>query len=318
MNVEFNAKKAFCVMDVMPALRSRFEAVISAYAEHVLGDVDDSRLAKIIVTDNFIDDVQAFQREHLGGRSQVTNNSYGRAMGKSILSEKDDHYYIFLDAEYGSFIIDDEIFSAIVEKLDEETKTQMLTQRAKAINILAHELEHYKFDVAYMLPETDSSLEGQYKNLLIRMYNEYAACRNAMKISSVAAIPYDEEYMQSIEGYIMDQRSKYNHRQVSLSRFCSLFHQYTFQALMNISANMGSKHGIGSDDVVFTNCLCRDVIEALENGLSETYSTAEINRAIQFPESLMDWISKYYACFRVYIEDTADGIYYDIPAFLDD
>ena len=305
-------------MDVIPALKSRFEAVISAYAEHVLGDVDDSRLAKIIVTDNFIDDVQTFQREHLGGRSQVTNNSYGRAMGKSILSEKDDHYYIFLDAEYGSFIIDDEIVGAIVGILDEETKTQMLTQRAKAINILAHELEHYKFDVVYTIPKIDSSFEGQYNNLLIRMYDEYAACRNAMKVSPVAAIPYDEEYMQRIEDHIMEQRSKYNHRQVSLNRFCSLFHQYTFQALMNISAIIGSKHGIESDDVVFANCLCADVIEALENGFSEAYSTAAISRAIQFPESLTDWISKYYACFRVYIEDTADGIYYDIPSCLDD
>lgn len=313
MVVEFNAKKAFSVMDMIPALKSRFEEVILAYAKYVLGEVDDTYLAKIIVTDNFVEDVQAFQREHLGGRTQVTNNDYGRAMGKTIHSEKDDRHYIFLDAEYGSFLIDDEIFATVFEKLDEDVKQPMLAHRSKAINILAHELEHYKFHILFVDPEEDFSLSGQYRKLLLRMYNEYAACRNAMNVSTVAAIPYDEEYMQNIETFIMEQRSKYNHHQVSLDKFCSLFHQYTFQALMNISANIGSKHGIGSDTAIFEHCLCGDIIVKLEQGFAKAYDTAEAGKEIQFPETLIDWVSEYYACFRVYLEDTADGIYYDIP-----
>lgn len=313
MIVEFNAKKAFAVMDVMPVLKSRFEEVISVYANHVLGDVDGSHLAKIIVTDNFVEDVQDFQREHLGGKTQVTNNDYGRAMGKTILSEKDGYHYIFLDAEYGSFIIDDEIFGAVIEKVDEDVKQPMLAHRSKAINILAHELEHYKFHMLFVEPEEDFSLFGQYKKLLLRMYNEYAACRNAMNVSTVAAIPYDEDYMQNIESYIMEHRSKYNHRQISLNEFCSLFHHYTFQALMNISANIGSKHGIDSDTTVFDHCLCGDIIIKLEKGFADTYDTAETGKEIQFPDTLIDWISEYYACFQVYLEDTSDGIYYDIP-----
>lgn len=313
MIVEFNAAKAFSVMDIMPALKSRFEEVISAYANHILGDVDGSRLAKIIITDNFVEDVQAFQREHLGGKTQVTNNDYGRAMGKNILSEKDDLHYIFLDAEYGSFIIDDEIYGAVIEKLDEDVRTEFLAHRSKAINILAHELEHYKFDILYATAEMDTSLEGQYKKLLLRMYDEYNACRNAMKMSAVAAVPYDEDYMQSIESYILEQRAKYNNLRISLDEFCKIFHQYTFQALMNISANIGSKHGVESDVVVFDHCLCGDIIEELERGFADTYAIAEANNEIRFPEFLMNWISQYFACFQVYIEDTEDGIYYDIP-----
>ena len=55
------------------------------------------------------------------------------------------------------------------------------------------------------------------------------------------------------------------------------------------------------------------IVEELEKGFADTYAIAESNNKIRFPEFLEDWISKYYACFQVYIEDTEDGIYYDIP-----
>ena len=316
MKVIFNAKKAFGFLDVTPELKQRFELVFSKLAEQVLTGANYNNLESIIATDNFVDDVLAFQRENLNGVEGVTSNEYGRAFGKMIYVPTQEKYYVFLDAEYASFLIDDTIFDAIISNLngDKELTNCIVVQRQCAMNLLAHELEHYKFANSQTAPIVDvDNLDSQYERMMFELFDEYNAARKATEVSSVSVFSYDEEYMLKIEKYIMDNRWKYNTREIDLNQFVALFHQYTRQALMYIAANIGSKHGSENDKNIFDSCRCSPLIRALEEDFDCLFTKAHKGEKVIISTRLIDWLKEYYELFKVYISKTAQGLYYEIP-----
>lgn len=312
LKVEFNAQKALCVYDVFPALKERYELVVSGFAEQLLAGADATKLEKIIITEHFIDDVLSFQREKLNSTGEVTNNEYGRAFGKLLYAPQEEKYYIFLDSEYASFLIDDEILDAMTSKLDDNTKGVIFQQRRCAMNLIAHELEHFKFALTHTSDKSDTSLRGQCKQLLFQLFDEYCASRNATEISGGSVFQYDGDYMLKIEKYIMQQRWSYNTRELSLNEFVGIFHQYTRQALMNIVAHIGAKHGTASTTEVSQNCRCGDTIEELEKMFCAMFASVQDGQSLVIQDELVEWLLGYYAKFEVYISDT-NGLYYSIP-----
>lgn len=315
MTVDFRATKVLGALDIntITGLKERIELVIAGMAEQVLAGVDASNLEQIIVTDKFVDDVLAFQQEHLGGVKGVTNNEYGRAFGKMIFDPTGKRYYIFLYSEYLSFLLDDAILEPIVSKMPNKLKDEVLFNRRCAINLLAHELEHFKFAITQKEPDLGESLDDQIKKLLYQLFDEYCACRNSMAFSDFSLIPYDEGYMQDIEEHIMDNRLKYNWRNLSLDDFVGVFHAYTRQALMNIAANLGAKHGTENATAIFENCLCGGILHEIETEFDSLYSTMQADATIDISDALVAWIKNYYELFGVSISETPDGLYYDIP-----
>lgn len=316
MTVNFNAKKAFGFLDVTPELKQRFELVFSNFAEQVLVDTDYNNLESIIATDNFVDDVLAFQRENLNGIEGVTSNEYGRAFGKMIYVPTQEKYYVFLDSKYASFLIDDTIFDAIISALngDKELIDRIVLQRQCAMNLLAHELEHYKFANIHTAPIMDvDSLDSQCERFMFELFDEYNAARKATKASSVSVFSYDEKYMLKIEKYIMDNRWKYNTREIDLNEFVVLFHQYTRQALMYIAANIGSQHGVESDKTLFENCRCYSITRKLAQEFDGLFSSIQGGEKIVISSRLVELLKEYYGVFNVYISETNRGLYYDIP-----
>lgn len=316
MTVIFNAKKAFGFLDVTPELKQRFELVFSKFAEQVLTGANYGNLESIIVSDNFVDDVLAFQRENLNGVEGVTSNEYGRAFGKMIYVPKQEKYYVFLDAEYVSFLIDDTIFDAIIDNLkgDKELINRIVVQRQCAMNLLAHELEHYKFANSQTASSVDiDSLDSQCERMMFELFDEYNAARNATEASSVSVFSCDEEYMLKIEKYIMDNRWKYNTREIDLNQFVALFHQYTRQALMYIAANIGSQHGVESDKTIFENCRCYSLTQELAQEFDSLFAKLQGGEKIVISIRLVEWLKEYYELFKIYISETAHGWYYDIP-----
>ena len=316
MKVFFNAKKAFCFLDVTPDLKQRFELVLAKFAEQILAGTDYSNLENITVTDDFVNDVLTFQRENLDGVEGVTSNEYGRAFGKMIYVPRQQKYYIFLDAEYMSFLIDDAILDAVVFGMngDEESIDRIICQRQCAMNLLAHELEHYKFANAQSAPDVElESLDGQSEKFMYELFDEYYASRRATNVSSVSVFSYDEEYMLKIEKYIMDNRFKYNTGKIDISSFVPMFHQYTRQALMYIAANIGSKRGVESEQAIFENCRCYSLIQELEQEFDLLFSSTQKGEKIVISNRLVEWLKKYYGVFNIYISETVLGWYYDIP-----
>lgn len=315
MTVFFNAQKAFCAIDITPELKQRFELVILKFAEQVLSGEQNSKLESITITDHFVDDVLAFQREHLNGVEGVTSNEYGRAFGKMIYVPSQEKYHIFLDSEYGAFLVDDEIMDVVISRMNGNRAliNNIVTQRKCAMNLLAHELEHYKLAKAQVAPRANGSFDNYCESVIFELFDEYNASRRSIEVSHVSVFTYDEEYMLKIEKYILDQRLKYNKRKLSLNQFVSLFHQYTRQALMYIAANIGSKHGNEDDQPVFEECRCSSLIKDLEQAFGNLFCLVQRDEKIAVSRSLVDWLKKYYELFGVYISETAEGWYYDIP-----
>ena len=315
MTVFFNAQKALCAINITPELKQRFELVILKFAEQVLLGEHNSKLENITITDHFVEDVLAFQREHLNGIEGVTSNEYGRAFGKMIYVPSQEKYHVFLDSEYGSFLIDDEIMDVFISRMngDRELINNIVTQRKCAMNLLAHELEHYKFANNQVAPGVNGSFENYCERVMFELFDEYNASRRAIEVSPVSVFTCDEEYMLKIETYIMDQRLEYNKRKISLNQFVSLFHQYTRQALMYIAANVGSKHGVKNDLPVFEKCRCFSLIKDLEQAFGKLFSLSQQGEKIVVSRSLVKWLKEYYELFGVYISETAEGWYYEIP-----
>lgn len=315
MTVFFNAQKAFCAIDITPELKQRFELVISKFAEQVLLGENDCKLESITITDNFVDDVLAFQRENLNGVEGVTHNEYGRAFGKMIFVPDQKKYHVFLDSEYGSFLIDDEIMDVVISRMngDRALINNIVTQRKCAMNLLVHELEHYKFANTQVASGVNGSFDNYCERVMFELFDEYNASRRAIEVSPVSVFTYDEKYMLNIEKYIMEQRLKYNKRKVSLNQFVSLFHQYTRQALMYIAANIGSKHGVMGDMSVFEECRCFSLTKDLEQAFEYLFSLMQQGEKITVSRNHVEWLKEYYELFGVYISETAEGWYYDIP-----
>lgn len=315
MTVFFNAQKAFCAIDITPELKQRFELVILKFAEQVLSGEHNSKLESITITDHFVDDVLAFQREHLNGVEGVTSNEYGRAFGKMVYVPSQEKYHVFLDSEYGSFLIDDEIMDVVISRMngDRALINNIVAQRKCAMNLLAHELEHYKFAKAQVAPGVNGSFDNYCERVMFALFDEYNASRRAIEVSPISVFTYDEEYMLKIERCIMDQRLKYNKRKISLNQFVSLFHQYTRQTLMYIAANIGSKHGSKDDLPVFEECRCFLLTKDLEEALDNLFGLTQQGEKIAVSRGLVEWLKRYYKLFGVYISETTDGWYYDIP-----
>lgn len=314
MIINFNAKKAFCVFDITPALKQRFETFISNLAIQILSDMDYSNLETITVTDNFVDDVLSFQHKYLNGVIGVTNNKHGRAFGKMIYVPTEETYHIFLDSEYASFLIDDSFMSNLhFSEHDEKLLNCVVIQRNCAMNLFAHELEHYKFANIQKSPVMDNSFVSQCRKLMFEIFDEYNASRKSTEKFSTSAFSYIEEYVLKIEQDIMIQRLKYNKREISLDTFVSLFHQLTRQVLMYVAVIISSNLVCNKNEVIFENCRCHILIKELELEFDSLYSLLQSGEQIVISQQLVEWLIKYYELFNVYISETDEGLYYDIP-----
>ena len=120
---------------------------------------------------------------------------------------------------------------------------------------------------------------------------------------------------------LQEKRSKYNRRIITLDDFVKEYHRYTTFILKKIA----SAHG---------NLFClaesrEDIIQIIEDNLRESYVKAiwsEYGRALNklykdYPmwknatvfDDVISLIEKYYNQFDIYISQTSQGIYYDIP-----
>lgn len=314
MIINFNAKKAFCVFDITPALKQRFETFISNLAIQILSDMDYSNLETITVTDNFVDDVLSFQHKYLNGVIGVTNNKHGRAFGKMIYVPTEETYHIFLDSEYASFLIDDSFIRNMFSKEhDENLSNCIIFQRDCAMNLFAHELEHYKFANIQKSPSVDNTLGSQCQKLMFEFFDEYNASRKSTEKYSTHPFPYDEEYVLKIERDIMIQRLKYNKREISLDKFVSLFHQLTRQILMYIAVIISTNLVCKKHDVIFENCRCFGLLKELEREFDSLYSLLQNGEQIVISAELVKWLIKYFELFNVNISETDKGLLYYIP-----
>lgn len=88
-------------------------------------------------------------------------------------------------------MIDDVIFNSLISSLngDKGLIDRVVIQRQCAINLLAHELEHYKFANSQTAPTVDfDSLDSQCEGLMFELLDEYNAARKAAQFSPISVL----------------------------------------------------------------------------------------------------------------------------------
>ncbi len=308
------------------------QTVYSIY-EQLKSTMDLSLLENIIVTENYIEELFEFQRNN-GLSEFVTDNEYGQGAAQvvTVIDEtKNEKYYILLKKELVLALIPDELMSNLQSTFKEEDFNQLKHLKNMSINLLYHELSHvheYNFrnNIKWIKQLEGVSIESQYLSLALSLWQEYFACRH-----SAATHEYLEDDVEEIKSTttkieirIKKERKKYNCREVSLDDFVKDFNYYIGFILKKMASEHGSLYWFNESRV--------DLINAIEQLLKDTNIGAvwcELGECLDvLYNTFPNWenkevfsyavsvIKKYIELFEIYIKNTPQGIYYDIPVRL--
>ncbi len=313
VNVEFKAKKLLGKIPVKNELKNYYEQVVRLFVESELSYLNLKKLNAIIIPNDFLQDVLDFQHEKGLANPNVTNTKYARAYGKMIYIPEEDGFYVFVDADKATFMVDDRIFEVFFSGLKKDDYEQCLIERKQAFNLLAHELSHVELESNISIDISTETLQGQVVSMWKQIFEEYYACRRASRIyGEVSIIQHNEEYLNDIEREIMTQRGRYNYRQISLDDFCKVFHKYARMSLIHVVSELGCSKELNIK-VAYENVKVGKYILDLNNEFNEMYEMVYNEGRLIVSEKLIKLAFDYFAEFRIFISETEEGIRYDIP-----
>ena len=312
-DVIFKAKKLLGKISIKSEIKEYYEQIIKLFVESDLSYLNLEKLNAIIIPDDFLQDVLDFQYEKGLANPNVTNTKYARAYGKMLYVPEEDGYYVFVDADKATFMVDDGIFEVFFSGLKKEDYEQCLIERKQAFNLLAHELSHVELESNITVDLSAKTLQGQVVSMWKQIFEEYYACRRSSRIyGEVSIIQHNEEYLSDIESEIMTQRRKYNYRQIELDDFCKIFHKYARMSLIHIVSELGCSKELNIE-VVYENVKVGKYILELNNEFNEMYEMVCNEGRLIISEKLIKLAFDYFTEFRIFISETEEGIRYDIP-----
>ena len=312
-DVIFNAKKLLGKIPVNTELKEYYEQIIKIFVESELSYLNLDKLNSIIIPDDFLQDVLDFQHGKGLANPNVTNTKYARAYGKMLYVPEEDSYYVFVDADKATFMIDDRIFEVFFSGLTEDDYEQCLMERKQAFNLLAHELSHVELESNISIDVSTETLQEQEASMWKQIFEEYYACRRASRIyGDGSIIQHNEDYLNDIESEIMTQRRRYNYRKIGLDNFCKVFHQYARMSLIYVVSELGCSKELNFE-VTYENVKVGKYILDLNNEFNEMYEMVCSEGRLIVSEKLIKLAFDYFAEFRIFISETEKGIRYDIP-----
>lgn len=312
-NVEFKAKKLLGKIPLKSELKEYYEQIIKLFVVSELSYLNLKKLNAIIIPNDFLQDVLDFQHEKGLANPNVTNTKYARAYGKMIYVPEEDSFYVFVDADKATFMVDDRIFEVFFSGLKEDDYKQCLIERKQAFNLLAHELSHVELESNILIDVSNETLQEQVVSMWKQIFEEYYACRRSSRIYGEASIiQHNEEYLNDIEREIMTQRRKYNYRRIELDDFCKVFRKYVRMCLIHVVSELGCSKELNID-VAYENVKVGKYILDLNKEFSEMYEMVCKEGRLIVSEKLVKLAFDYFAEFRIFINETQEGIRYDIP-----
>jgi len=335
MDVVFTAKTYDGERKIEELVLEGYKQVIWSIYNRLNETLDLSLLNSIIVPEDYKTELFEFQR--LNGHSEfMTENEYGQGFAQ-VVSSKTDHqnevYNVIIDKKIILALLSDEALQLLKASInDDEQYESFLVTRQLAINTLCHEFGHiheYSLNknIEWMQgSEIKTDLHSQCAELAKKCWSEYFACRTVS-----FTYPFKvEDCIEMIntcndaEKMLQKKRSKYNRRMISLNDFVSEFHNYTSFILKKIASFHGNLFSLEKSK--------EDVIQIVENKLGESYVKAiwtKFGKALnklydEYPNwkddavfnDICELIIEYYNQYEIYLHDTPQGIYYDIPVRL--
>ena len=334
MEILFNAKSFGEQSIEKQQIEAYSQAIFSIY-NTLRETLDLSLLNSIIIPEDYKEGLFDFQRIN-GHREFITENEYGKGMAQVVSSDNESRetvYNIIIDKNIIFTLVGEEQLQAIEDSFNSEEKYALfLSSRQLAINTLYHEFGHIheyssNREIEWIQnKEVKTDLRSQYILLAMQCWSEYFACR-----TSSTTFPFGESDALEIiktcndtEDGLQKQRSKYNRRIIGLNEFVLEFHDYTGFILKKIASAHGNLYCLGDSR--------KKIIDAIEEGFGESYAKAiwkDYGKALDklyldYPDwkddtvfnDICDVIIKYYNQYEIYISETPQGIYYDIPVRL--
>ena len=316
--VEYRSSKLLGVMDATPEMRAILEPSISAHIEELVQGFDLSHLEKVVITDDFIEDVLEFQREQHYLNPSVTDNDKARALGKTLLNKETGLQVVFIDSFIGTLLLDNDFFDTVTMKLSQEQGVEeLMVHRKLANNIITHEMAHVEFDSLVDKPFFPyDTYVSKVSSISWRLINEYYACKKAVTVESTPIIPNEPKCILELERVVMAQRRSYDFLEVPLESFITTFDEYTRMALIYAASAIGDAQGSNAPIPAFEGCRIAAVMGKMGNALSKCYLAIMSGALVKPPSELDEVIIAYHQSFEVFISDVDEGERWDIPVRL--
>lgn len=270
---------------------------------------------KIIITDNFVEEVVSIQQE-LGYNPNVTNSKFGRAFGKVIKNSNENNFYIVLDSSIASYIVDDYLFEPIINELaDGKLKESIINKRKMALNIFYHELSHIEMDSTYEYEIGEENTVCNFlTNISYRLFQEYYATRRALEYYGSFSINSDSKFneVENIEKEIVDLKKKYKYREITLNDFVINFHELFTLSLIYVISYYANFYGQKHDFDRYETLNIENHVSDITTALDKLYNDFFENNGIVF-SNLNDVVLRYLESFNLFLTDTENGVYWSIP-----
>lgn len=314
-------------------LEGHKQAIVSIY-DRLKGSLDLSRLKSIIVPEDYKKELFEIQRKN-GHTESLVENNLGQSFAQRVSGKSDDGkttYSLVIHKAIIFTLISDEITQALQLTLDEEEYESFLHTRQLAINTLYRQFAHIhelalNRTISWIRPnEEKGDLRSQYMIVAKQCWSEYFACRTAASTFSLSAEDCAEviQTCSDAEEMLHGQRSKYNRRKIDLNDFVSEFHKYTAFILKKIACAHGNLYCLEKSR--------EEVTQAIEEGLEARHVGAiwtEFGQVLSklyddYPEwkddtvfnDICTLIEGYYKKHEIHINETPQGVCYDVPVGL--
>ena len=313
MTVLFEATHIVNVIEVTPDLKQYYENLITVIARSFLDADTIEQIEKIVVPEDFLSAVMDFQIKNGDKNPSVTNNEFGRAFGKLLFNPETKKYVVFIDVMLATFIMDDTVFNACFNRLDEAALEEAKKKRQVSLNILAHELAHVEFALTVVRPKYEKTLQS---GLTIQSYNlldEYYACRRASTFCSRTLADDDESFILDLEEKIDNERWRYKKGNKDLNDFCKEFHQFSEMALIRLVSVLGMYAADENDQLPFPNTFLGKQAGIFKISFDLLFQRIVNGQKIYDSMMPIKAIENYYKDLGVIIFETEEGFYYSIP-----
>ena len=310
-----------------------YEQVIFTIYNYLKDILDLSLLNMIVVPEDYKSEIFQFQRNN-GHPEYITENKYGQGFAQVVSSRYSNgviNYNVFLDKKIVFALLDDNILLTCKDNLNDEDYRIMYDTRQLTINTLCHEFAHVheyalNRNMEWLHDDLGAALYSQYIALAKKCWSEYFACRTASS-SFFLQSDYCTEIISTcndVEKMLQKKRSEYNRRIITLDEFVGEFHYYTTFLLKKIASAHGNLYCLPESR--------EEIIRVMEGAFSESYVKAiwtEYGQALnklyeEYPfwknisvfDDLISLNIKYFNQFDIYISETTEGVYYEIPVRL--
>lgn len=301
MRIEFKAKKLFERIPVDEHLKMYYEMVMMSFVDQVSERIDTSKLAAIIVPEDFRTEVMTFQKS-IGERPSLTKNEYAEAFSKLLYDKSQDTYYVFLESCIAQYIIGDKFVAVFAKGEDTDT---FLDRRSVALTMLTHEMAHASI-YERIWGNDEVKKESLLRYLSTILFDEYCACRISNSLVTGSANASNQVQICELEELIEHARGRFGNNEININQFADILFQHTELILKYVVSYVGAQHGRGAQDIDYTDGYIAKITPIFARKLNRLFDNLEAGRTLDFGV-ISDVIQLYFDTMGIKMVENKSG-----------